>query len=352
VQLIKKRIANIDGLRGLSIIGVILYHTPWGNSSIAHSIFRYGWIGVELFFLISGFVIFMTLDRCKNFWEFILKRWLRLFPAMLIVSIIIYITADFFPERPKGRLYPKDLLPGLLFIEPAWLNKIFNLYVKLINGSFWSLFVECKFYVIAGLAYFILKDKKGYSIAISSLIYILTEIFFRVFPDISFFKIMRRICFHASFDYFSWFTAGIFFYHYWVFKEKRNLKISLFFGFLGMIYLSIIRSSYFVFFLGLGIYMLFILSFYRTKIAVFIESKFLLWMGFISYSLYLLHEEFIIAGTIKLHTINPNFPYFFYPLFPIFSVSVVAFFVAKYGEPQVRDFLRKSLSKLNNSGLK
>lgn len=103
------RITHLDGLRGLAILLVVVYHlfarwaelVPWGDST-AVPIVRTGYHGVELFFLISGFVILMTLERSPNLFSFAWRRWLRLFPAMLICSALIFATAWLIPDRPGG----------------------------------------------------------------------------------------------------------------------------------------------------------------------------------------------------------------------------------------------------------
>src|SRR5208282_3694588 len=104
------RLMFLDGLRGIAITGVVLYHSysRWPDllpSAARYEkvpLFFYGGYGVELFFMISGFVILMTLQKCKSFDSFMFRRWARLFPAMLICSVFIYLTAPLLPERPLG----------------------------------------------------------------------------------------------------------------------------------------------------------------------------------------------------------------------------------------------------------
>ena len=87
------RIAFLDGLRGIAILLVVFYHAytrwsdivPYGARYAHFPVAQLGWLGVELFFMISGFVIYMTLEKCRSFGEFLYRRWLRLFPAMLLV---------------------------------------------------------------------------------------------------------------------------------------------------------------------------------------------------------------------------------------------------------------------------
>ena len=87
-----------------------------------------------------------------------LRRWLRLFPAMLVASLIILISAPLFTARPYGMPHLQDLLPSLTFIEPEFFRLFFD--QKILEGLFWTLFVEMKFYILAGFLYFTLGQKK------------------------------------------------------------------------------------------------------------------------------------------------------------------------------------------------
>lgn len=164
------RIAFLDGLRGIAILLVVLFHAysrypdivPYKDSYKYFPLFEYGFLGVQLFFLLSGFVILMTLERSKNFFSFMYKRWIRLFPAMLIATILIFSTAFLFYERPGGMPNLYSVLPGLLFIEPSLLDKIVGGGKILpLEGAFWSLYIEMMFYIIFGISYFILGKKKA-----------------------------------------------------------------------------------------------------------------------------------------------------------------------------------------------
>ena len=78
-----QRIKYLDGLRGIAILLVILYHAFGGNgyNGVIHYggsfsdvlFFKFGYLGVQLFFLISGFVILMTLEKSKSFIHFIIN---------------------------------------------------------------------------------------------------------------------------------------------------------------------------------------------------------------------------------------------------------------------------------------
>ena len=76
------RIQFLDGLRGIAILLVICFHSytrwpkfvPYGHQFSDFYLFKYGYLGVQLFFLISGFVILMLLEKNKTFIQFIYKR--------------------------------------------------------------------------------------------------------------------------------------------------------------------------------------------------------------------------------------------------------------------------------------
>jgi peptidoglycan/LPS O-acetylase OafA/YrhL len=108
-----RRIASIDGLRTIAIVAVIAFHYcyRWGPPLSPESLYpygsalaglpgaRFGAYGVHLFFVISGFVIAMTLDGCRTPREFIVRRYARLGPAMLIFSAITFGAMFVIPRR-------------------------------------------------------------------------------------------------------------------------------------------------------------------------------------------------------------------------------------------------------------
>ena len=140
------RIAELDALRGIAAMAVILFHF---TSGIAKNWsfqvydppfqFPFGDKGVDLFFMISGFVIFMTLDRAKSATSFAVGRFSRLFPAFWACALITFgITACY------G-------LPGMaVSMRDAWWNvTMLPRFVRaqMIDGAYWSLEYELLFYV-------------------------------------------------------------------------------------------------------------------------------------------------------------------------------------------------------------
>ncbi|HHF0555610.1 TPA: acyltransferase family protein [Vibrio antiquarius] len=99
----KNRIVHLDAMRGIAILLVLLFHTygrwpghlSFVNESSDILVVKYGYLGVNLFFVISGYVILMTLDKKNSLIEFYISRWLRLFPLMFLCSLLIYSSSFF-----------------------------------------------------------------------------------------------------------------------------------------------------------------------------------------------------------------------------------------------------------------
>ena len=100
----KERVEILDGLRVIAIFMVMFFHF-YCTKVISYSykiptVISYGNLGVQLFFIISGFVITLTLTKCNSLFEFIKKRFIRLIPGMLVCSIITFLIFSFFdPEN-------------------------------------------------------------------------------------------------------------------------------------------------------------------------------------------------------------------------------------------------------------
>ncbi|MFM9069022.1 MAG: acyltransferase family protein, partial [Planctomycetota bacterium] len=100
------RMRQLDGLRGVAAIFVMLMHyTVAYDNLIGHQTpmllkFPRGGIGVHVFFMLSGFVIFMSLDRARNLLDFIVSRFARLYPAYWTALLITLLVT--FRDRIPG----------------------------------------------------------------------------------------------------------------------------------------------------------------------------------------------------------------------------------------------------------
>ena len=336
-----KRIEFLDGLRGVAIIMVILFHAytrwpkivPYGNSYSNIYFFKYGYLGVQLFFLISGFVILMSLEKSRKFSTFIYKRWLRLFPAMLIATILVYLTSSFFHERPGGIPSIKSIIPGLFFIEPDWIKIITGIKIKPLEGAFWSLFVEFKFYVVFGILYFLFGKIKAI-IAITSM-YILSFL-----GTIFHFHHINILSEFFSFTYFGWFASGSLAYIYFTDKQIKYLYFSIIASLLEIC--QYYHDSKLLLF-SIFILLLFFVPIYFEKTRFILQNPMILFFGFISYPFYLIHENAMISLICKVSKIF-EIPDILLPLLPIILLLFISYLIIKTIEPFVLNIIIKTIT--------
>ena len=297
-----KRINYLDAIRGIAVWLVVLYHAyaryehfPYGFEYASFPLLKYGYLGVELFFLISGFVILMTLERSRSFINFLYKRWLRLFPAMAIVTLLFYVGYYLFCEK---WIPYYNLLPGLTFTEPYFYKKLLHINtIKALSPSFWTLFVEVKFYAIFGGVFFLLRKNVHKSILFLVILWCFSIITSLVCHNEFVMKIAEL------FIYYGWFAGGCYAYLY--FKTQINKYLYLSGGItLVAIILSALSKEYFVeyFITVITIIAVFFIPLVFEKVRFVFQNKFLLFFGFISYSFYLLQEPILLFFIDKIHT--------------------------------------------------
>jgi peptidoglycan/LPS O-acetylase OafA/YrhL len=142
-------IPQLDGIRGLAILLVISFHYL-GNIPI----FSFGWCGVDLFFVLSGYLItsrLIALQQQKNsLKKFYINRALRILPLYYLVLIIFYIGFNFLVKKQNFYLfdfYNHNWLGFVLFFQ-NWSLIFYNGLKENFLDHFWSLAVEEQFYFI------------------------------------------------------------------------------------------------------------------------------------------------------------------------------------------------------------
>lgn len=345
-----QRLLFMDGLRGIAVILVFLYHAysdewaealPYGAKYDDFFMFRFGEYGVQLFFLISGFVIAMTLEKCLTFGGFMLRRWLRLFPAMLIGTILISIFSIFLNKRPFGAPVLSDIIPGLTFIQPEFFGLIFGREQGVLEPSFWSLFVEMKFYVVSGLLYF--------AMGLRNTIIVLTLMFFSsvlfsvtksilplnlVGPLGLFFK-------YSDWQHYGWFAAGALFYQYYMVKGWKYWLAGVLIGLISARGLAGFMEGSMIF--ATGLVLLFAFSLNNTFIQTILSNRLFLFFGFISYPFYIIHVASLVSMIQQLEQLMPWAPHWMLPILPIVFLILIAWIVASYLEPEARKLIKRVL---------
>jgi len=139
-----RRIHGLDALRGVAAVAVLLFHyttryqVKYGHASPPLVSVPLGFRGVDLFFILSGFVIFMTLERTHRARDFMVSRFSRLFPAFWAAVVATYLVVVVF-GLPDKQVSLADLLLNFTMVPEL-------LHAKLVDGAYWTLEVELLFY--------------------------------------------------------------------------------------------------------------------------------------------------------------------------------------------------------------
>lgn len=163
---IHERVEGLDVLRGLASLAVCWFHltqfrynTPDRHGyELLRQTGTYGWLGVEVFFVISGFVIPYSLYRARyrirDFFTYLARRIVRLDPpylAAIALILALACVAGLKSGRPiEVESKPVDAARVLLHL--GYLNIFFPAYTWL-NPSFWTLAIELQYYLLIGLAF-------------------------------------------------------------------------------------------------------------------------------------------------------------------------------------------------------
>ena len=148
--LLKRQMPGLDALRGLAVLAVVAYHgLSWNPSpqqfrqtwtAYLPGLFAYGWLGVDLFFVLSGFLITGILMDSKgrpgHLRDFYVRRALRILPVFVVVLLIVKLI---------GRVTWTYI--GLCLDYMANMFFVFHLSGSL-YGPLWSLAVEEQFYLV------------------------------------------------------------------------------------------------------------------------------------------------------------------------------------------------------------
>lgn len=141
----KKHFSLLDALRFFAAFWVMNFHYLFEQSGDLEW-YRYGNLGVQLFFIISGFVIVQSLTT-KTIREFALGRFLRLFPLFWILCTITYIITLMIPGTSTVNF--SEYLRSMTMFGDLF-NGIVG-YTRLIDASYWTLTVELIFYISIGI---------------------------------------------------------------------------------------------------------------------------------------------------------------------------------------------------------
>lgn len=278
----KQRLKTLDAFRGIAILAVLLFHFTyrWGPLWPHHHRDFYGfktnfdWFalgnyGVPFFFIISGFVIFMTLEQCASWRDFALRRFARLYPTYWVCMLVTFFAILWFGD-PDFYRRPVQLLVGV-----TMLSQEFD--IDWVDSSYWSLLMELIFYFWIALVFFAFRSR-----------FLAAWIVFCVLASLfSYFDSHHgRYLFAAR--YLCYFTAGMAFYSV---HARRPLYFAL------ALFVTAF-ALYLAFFYNHTLNEHLLVAAMVALFALFVGGKLqwlgrgpLAYIGLVSYPLYLLHNH-------------------------------------------------------------
>lgn len=274
------RVVELDALRGIAAVAVLAYHyTTRYSEQIGHVggmplDLLAGKYGVQLFFLISGFVIFMTLERTRTAMDFVVSRFSRLFPgywaAAALTAWVIYTVG-----LPQQRLPLHDLILNFTMVQEI-------LGAEHLDGSYWTLQIELFFYAQM-LLWFVLGQLKRIHWIIGGWLVLAAIEGLCEKHGWHFSYVVREL---LILRFIPFFAMGILFYRMRTHPAELRLNIVM----IGLCLLAIAVGERPVFLL-VGVICCAIFCVFTLGWLRFLNTPVFAWLGALSYSLYLIHQS-------------------------------------------------------------
>lgn len=313
-KIIKKHIPQLDALRGLAAVLVMFYHYNINYLPSFLSDFfliRQGWIFVDFFFVLSGFVITYNYSfqfNKKTLFKFIKLRFIRIYPllffSVIVFAFFIIVLFSFSPENLRYFTTKESIINGLL--EPLLLvnSTPFLGNSQGINDPTWSISAEfISYFIFAIISLLNIKSRKWIALILVFLSYF--------FLYISFDKGLYLTGDYGFVRGIGGFNLGVL-----VFMLYDNLKIKIseiyvyIFAVLIIICLNLINVNHDNFTLLFPfIFSFFIFLIAKSKnslIISFLLTKPLQYLGKISFSIYLNHKIVFLLMTKTIFMLFPN----------------------------------------------
>ena len=331
------RIKELDVLRGFAALLVLFFHFTIGRPESQLG-FKVGTTGVDLFFIISGFVIFMSLSNVKTSLEFIINRVSRLYPTYWASVIISFIIIKLILHNPGGL--------GLFFGNMT----MFQYYLAIpdIEAPYWTLIIEMIFYIfmVSLFQFKILKYVITIGIILSILIVIAANFGFHIW--------IVRVIWHAIpfIQFCPLFFSGILFYNLYHSKDnqmKNNLMLVFFMISQIMVFKYSGRSSGYIsqfeYAIMIGLYFTLFWLFVYGKLR-WIITPVTVFFGKISFALYLIHHTVTHFIVIPYCTNELGIGFYttiFFIAFPIVIIlaSLIYYFIEVPLSKKMKLTLRK-----------
>lgn len=322
-----KVIYSIQFLRGIAAVMVVMSHIKTKGYQFDVDSLRWfdiGFSGVDLFFIISGFIMcYVTNNKPISFTNFFgnrIKRIIPLYWVLTLISLFIYLTYPHLVNSSGGKT---SIISSFTLIPNG---------DKLLIQNGWTLSYEFLYYIIFSLFIMLTENRLLRYCGICTLILILVIIGFYTEPIIPFFKfITHNLLLEFSFGILSFLIIN---------NLKINKGLSILLIVLGL--LALIINNNFItnmdprsIYLGVPMFLIFTgvvgLECYFLKTKAFLLNAFE-FLGNVSFSLYLSHPFVLVLAARLLNSMNVKNPYVFTSLMIIISIvcgSIVYQFVER-----------------------
>ena len=273
-----KSTTRIDAqvIRGFAVVIVILYHLKIG-------VMNSGYVGVDIFFVLSGYFIYENIRDYQTFAEFIKARIKRLYPSLLVISLSTY-TFAYYLLSDLDRFKKIDFVASILFLENIkllfessnYFRSEFNPFIHL-----WTIAIELQFYI---MAFFLIK-KYRFNIFILLFVSFCIWTIFLLSKDINSFV-------YIPFSRFWEFLVGVVASKYRDRKFKNDFKLRI-----GLLILTLVSTTnltkyYYPFVIMTSVIITYYLIHNTWRTSKIMRP--LIDIGNKSYSIYLVHLPIII----------------------------------------------------------
>lgn len=340
----KNRVYQLDLFRFIAALAVVLYHYTYRlyykSPSVSYqfeeieSISKYGFMGVDFFFIISGFVIFLSVKH-GSLKQFLGSRISRLYPAYWLAVILTSIIFIVF-SNPEYTVSIVQFFANLT---------MFHRYmgIESVDGVYWSLMIEMIFYFFIGLLLFFKQLKNIEYYVIGWLVISILSKFLN--PDLLVVKILNFILITK---YSAHFIAGILFYLIYSGRSSLLHLILLIFCYFLSVFNTLEVTNNLekrdgvpfddltVYILVGVMYVLFFLV--STDKLKFANNKRFLVLGAITYPLYLLHQN---IGYLFIESFSTSSNKYFVLLSIVLVSIFIAYLVSTFWETPISRWIKK-----------
>jgi peptidoglycan/LPS O-acetylase OafA/YrhL len=321
---------ELDGLRAIAVLAVIIFHFD-------ENLLKGGFLGVDVFFVLSGYLItLLIIGQIQNnnfsLWEFWKRRIARLYPAMAAMVVVVLLVGHFVLVQPERGDMPLQAVAALFSFQNILLWKTTGGYWDSASESIpllhtWSLSVEEQFYIIFPITLLLFHKLTKSRMNLMILSLFLASLFLCILAT----PLRRSAAFYLlparMWELLIGAVVAIYWRKDWI--SHFNNKSIVLFQTIGIIVIissfflienDVSFPSYLPLFPSLGTAILLCFGASSGIIQAILSSAPVVYIGKISYSLYLWHWPVLVYSNSI--SIDPNYLYL---SLSIFTLSIFSY---------------------------